>query len=81
MRRPGLTFPALHSFSRMRANFDTHALAHKFDVRTEGTSSVDFKIKKKTRISKVMDVRPPSRTHTKSSDTRRGAKLLAMGTV
>ena len=81
MRRPGLTFPALHSFSRMRASFDPHALAHAFYARTEGTSTLDFKIKKKTRISKVMDVSALSRARTKSSDTRHGEKLWARGTV
>ena len=63
MRRPQLMFPALHSFSRMRASFDAHALAHAFDARTEGASALEFKIKKKTRIAKVMDVSTLSRAH------------------
>ena len=53
----------MHSFSRMRASFDPHALAHAFYARTEGTSTLDFKIKKKTRIAKVMDVSTLSRAH------------------
>jgi hypothetical protein len=47
----------------MRASSDAHALAHAFDAKTEGTSALDFKIKRKTRIAKVMDVSALSLAH------------------